>query len=145
MRRVITGLLSVAATMALAVSLAYAQGPPALGKKADVEFTKPTHVGTAVLAPGHYRLQHQLLDGEHYLVVRAQETQHDPAWWGTYRHSAGATKGEVARVACRVTPKDEKQRATVMAVKRNADGSQTIVEIGIAGEAGVHVLLEPQG
>lgn len=144
MRPVITGMLSITATMALAVPLTFAQGPPLGGKKADVQFTKATHVGTAVLAPGHYRFQYRLLDGEHYLIVRAQETARDPSWWGTYRHYAGATKDEVARVACRVVP-NEKQRATVMALKKNADGSQTVVEVGIEGEAGVHVLLEPQG
>ena len=60
-------------------------------------------------------------------------------------HYAGATKDEVARVACRLVSTDKKQRNTALYTTKEADGTSLVTQIAIRGEMGSHVLvLEPQ-
>lgn len=141
MHRIIrTGFVAFA-VLALIAPLAFAEDAVAVGKKGTVEFTGETRVGSTVLKPGHYQLQHRLIDGQHYLVVRAQSTARVPGG----SHYAGATGDEVARVPCRVVSTDKKQAATALHLSKNADGSQTLTQIKIRGEKGGHVVeLEPQ-
>jgi hypothetical protein len=120
MRRIIMISSGLLAALALAVPLAFAQEAVAVGKRADVELSAETRVGSASLKPGHYQLQHQFIDGQHYLVVRAQSTIRRP---DTGTHWAGATTDEVARVACRVVSTDTKQRQTALYTSKDADGA----------------------
>jgi hypothetical protein len=133
----------ILAALVAAIPPAYAQGTMAIGKKGDVEFTATTHVGSTTLKPGHYRFQHQIIDGQHYLVVRAQTTV--PGTPGSpSSHYAGATKDEVARVPCRVVSSDKKRPVTALYTRKEADGTLTVTQIDIQGEKGGHVVLEPQ-
>jgi hypothetical protein len=141
MRRIILISSGLLAVLALAVPLAFAQEPVAMGKRANVELSAETRVGSAILKPGHYQLQHQFIDGQHYLVVRAQSSVRRP---DTGTHWAGATTGEVARVVCRVVSTDKKQRETALVTSTDADGTPRVTQIAIRGEHGSHVVVEPQ-
>lgn len=138
--RLASGVLSV---LAFATSLAFAQDTIAIGKKGEVELRAETRVGSSTLKPGHYVFQQQLVDGQHYLLVRAQSTARS----GNATHYAGATKGEVARVPCRVvaTPNHKETRNTALYTKKAADGIAEVTRIDIRGEQEGHVVtLEPQ-
>lgn len=131
--------------LALVVPLALAQSTVAVGKKGEVEFTAETRVGSTVLQPGHYQFQHQSIDGQHYLIVRAQSTAQLSG--SQPQHYAGATKGEVARVPCRLitTATGRKIAQTSLHTRKEADGIQTVTQIDIRGEKDGHVVtLEPQ-
>jgi hypothetical protein len=142
MRRIILISSGLLTALALAVPLAFAQ-PVAIGKKGDVELTAETRVGSTTLTPGHYRFQHELIEGQHYLVVRAQSTVQSTIVGSTH-HYAGPAKDEVARVACRVVSTDKKQRETALSTITEADGTRRVTQIAIRGEQGSHVVLEPQ-
>ncbi len=141
MRRIILISSGLLAALAVTVPRAFAQESVDAGKKADVELTAETRLGAASLKPGHYQLQHQFIDGQHYLVVRAQSTIRRP---DTGTHWAGATTDEVARVACRVVSIDKKQRETALVTSKDADGTPRVTQITIRGERGSHMVLEPQ-
>ena len=140
MHHVIRITLVALAVIALGGAAALAQDSLALGKNGDVELRAETLVGSTSLKPGHYRFQHQLVDGQHYVVVRAQT----PARSGSTTHYAGATKDEVARVACRLVSTD-KQRDTALYTTKAPDGSVRLTQIAVRGEKGSHIfVLEPQ-
>jgi hypothetical protein len=143
MRRIVVMSSGLLTALALAVPLAFAQERVAIGKKGDVELTAETRVGSSSLTPGHYRFQHQLIDGQHYLVVRAQSTVRSTIV-GSSHHSAGATKDEVARMACLVVSTDKKQQETALYTIKETDGTRRVTQIAIRGEQGSHVVLEPQ-
>lgn len=135
--------VAVFAALALIVPIAFAQGRPiAFGKKASVELKRETHVGSAVLKPGHYQFQYQVADGQHFLVVRSQATHRGPTLGA---HYAGKTGEEVARVPCRFVTSETKQRGTYVYLTENPDGTATVTRINIRDETGGHiVVLEPQ-
>ena len=124
----------------LVTPLALAQEPVPIGKTGDVELRTETRVGSTSLMPGHYRFQHQLIDGNHYLVVHGRLTVRrttDGVHW------AGATGDEVARVACRFVSTDTKQRDTAVNTTKDADGTLRATQITIRGEKGSHLIIEP--
>lgn len=145
MHRIIRIGLFAFAALALVVPLAFSQSTVSVGKKGEVEFTANTRVGSTVLEPGHYQFQHQSIDGQHYLVVRVQTTAHLSG--SQQQHYAGATKGEVARVPCRLvtTATGRKIAQTSLHTRNEAGGVQTVTQIDIRGEKDGHVVtLEPQ-
>ena len=123
------------------VALVFAQQPVSVGKNGEVELRDVTRVGTVTLQPGHYRFQHQLVDGQHFLVVFERSTvKSDPG-----RHYAGAVGPEVARVACTMVPLEGKVRDTALHLKKEADSTFRVTQIRISGEKTGHVVaLEPQ-
>ena len=128
--------------LALAVSPAFAQDTLAVGKKGEVELRAETRVGTTVLKPGHYQFQHHSIDGQHYVVVRAQSTVRGAR---PTDHFGGAVGSEVARVPCRLVAAPAHPRIdSHVYYKREADGSQRLTQIHIRGEKEGHLLtLEP--
>lgn len=131
------------AVLALAASFAFAQDSVAIGKKGEVELTRETRVGSTALKPGHYRFQHRLVDGQHYLVVNSRATVQGPE----RTHYEGAVGEEVARVPCRLvsTPTGKKFEATALHTKMEGDGVLSVTRIDIRGEKEGHVVtLEPQ-
>ena len=143
MHRIIRIGLVAVAVLGLAAPLAFARGPVTAGKKGDVELTRETRIGSTVVKPGHYRFQHQSIDGQHYLVVRAQSTE----WRRGGTHYAGMTKDEVTRVPCRLaaTATGRKIADTAIHTKTDADGVQTVTQIDIRGDTEGHVVtLMPQ-
>jgi hypothetical protein len=77
--------------------------------------------------------------------VRAQSTAHLSG--SQQQHYAGATKGEVARVPCRLvtTATGQKIAQTSLHTRKETDGVQTVIQIDIRGEKEGHVVtLEPQ-
>lgn len=141
MHRIIRIGLVVFAVLAFIAPLAFAQDTVAIGKKGEVEFTRDTRVGSTVLKPGHYQFQHRMVDGQHYLVVRSQQTVKSRPGGP---HYAGATGEEVARVPCRVIPRDKKQAVTALHLLNEVDGTK-VTRIDIRGEKEGHIItLEPQ-
>ena len=113
-----------------------------IGKKGEVHFNVPVKVGSTVLKPGMYKVQH-LLQGtgdvvsakEHVLIFNRMEM---PAG---YRHSNTPTaKEEAARVKCTVEPVAKKVRNTTIVLRTNAAGEKELAEAQVAGEAFKHLL-----
>jgi hypothetical protein len=76
-----------------------------IGKTGDVEITQSTRFGDTLLPAGHYEVQHASLDGQHYVVIKAQ------APIGR-RHSVRTTGDEVARVRCQVVVLEKPARSS---------------------------------
>jgi hypothetical protein len=107
-----------------------------IGKKGSVEFVRPTHIGATLLQPGHYQVQHKIVEEQHYLVVRLEEVGGD----GLVR---GASR-EVARVACRILTVETPPKLTELYWTKEADGTGTVTQIRIEGEGTGHVIaIEP--
>lgn len=133
------GLAWMAALIAVP-ALALAQTTP-IGKNGDVELKAAVHVGSTTLKPGHYRFQHRIADGQHYLVVREQQTSSLRGG----QHYAGATGAEVARIECTVVSIDRKLTATEVHMRKDANGMVMLTQIRIAGEKDGHIVaLEPR-
>ena len=108
-----------------------------IGKKGEIELTQPTRLGTTLLQPGHYEVQHAVLEGQHSVVVREQVRP-------TRRHTTQFTGNEVARVPCRVVTLDKPPRSSSAYWTKGADGKATITEIRVADEPAGHIIvLEP--
>lgn len=130
--------------IALLTALIFASGVMAaqsesirIGKKGEIELAQPTRLGTTLLQPGHYEVQHAVLEGQHYVVVREQVRP-------TRRHGVLFTGNEVARVPCRVVTLDKPARFSFAYWAKGADGKATITEIRIAEEPAGHIIaLEP--
>lgn len=136
---------SMLATLFATVAAAQTTSRP-IGKNGDVEFTEAVTVGATVLPPGHYRFKHSFQNGQHYLLINRQRmTIPGPAGAGTNRHYGGGKGTEVARVPCDVVLLDAAVKQTEVHTVRQADGSQIVTQIRIAGEGASHLLvLEPQ-
>jgi hypothetical protein len=104
-----------------------------IGKKGEIELTQPTRLGTTLLQAGHYEVQHGVLDGQHYVVVRNQVLP-------TRRHRALITGSEVARVPCRVVTLDKPARYSFAYWTKGTDGMAAITEIRIAEEPAGHII-----
>ena len=131
---------ALTAALILAPTLASAQpGHTPIGKKGEIELDRPTHIGATLLQPGHYQVQHKMVDGQHALIVRQQET--------TYvgrDHRAGTTGPEVARIPCRIVTFDSSATLTAVYWTKEADGSATVAQIRIMGEGAGHIVaIEP--
>ena len=108
-----------------------------IGKSGQIELAQETRLGTALLRPGHYKVQHAVIDGQHYVVVREQIRP-------TRRHRAFITGSEVTRVPCRIVTLDKPPRSSSVYWTRGQDGYATITEIRIADEPAGHIIaLEP--
>ena len=138
---------AVVAVLALAAGVAAAQGTltPFTSARDEIELTRDTRIGSTVLAPGLYQLQHQWIEGRHYLVVRTHATP-------TAAPSPGTTQvdgmgHEVARVPCRVvaTRLGQAGAGAGLTTTLEPDGTATLTEVTISGERRGHVLdLQPQ-
>ncbi|HLG54293.1 MAG TPA: hypothetical protein VI485_03115 [Vicinamibacterales bacterium] len=144
MRRItVTGSILVA-ILALAAGSALAQGIAAIrvSEPDEIELTRETRVGSTMLERGRYQLQHQWIEGSHYLIVRAHPTDHGAAQEAT---GANAVGNEVARVRCRVISTNLRQSGTGMTTRLEVDGSATLTEVRIRDERRGHLLvLQPQ-
>ena len=110
-----------------------------IGKSGQIELGQETRLGKALLGPGHYEVQHAVIDGQHYVVVRERLRP-------TRRHRAFITGSEVARVPCRIVTLDKPPRSSSVYWTRGPDGYATITEIRIADEPAGHIIaLEPSG
>jgi hypothetical protein len=78
------GLIVFAVLAAGSVALAQQHGMDknGMGQKGEVEFTTETHVGSALLKPGHYQFQHHLIDTQHYLIFEGAGVNNG---WADYR------------------------------------------------------------
>ena len=128
----------LAAVLLVAPALVRAQAESIrIGKKGEIEIVQPTRLGTTVLQPGHYEVQHTTVDGQHYVVVRQQILP-------TRRHTVRSSGSEVARVPCQIVMLDKPARFSFAYWTKGADGKATITEIRIAEEPAGHIIvLEP--
>lgn len=107
-----------------------------IGKKGEIELVRPTHFGATLLTRGHYQVRHQMVEGQHYLIVRHQELGRD----GVLRD----TGHDAARIPCRIVTFDTPPEVTEFYWTKNPDGTGTAEQIRIRGEGAGHVLaLEP--
>ena len=137
-----TFIIAVAALVLIAPS-AFGQTAVKVGKKGEVELSTDVRFGPSMLTPGHYQLQHQSVDGQHFLVVRPRTTVRT----SPRTHYGGATGDEIARVPCRVvpTPAGKKTWETALYTKLDADGVRSFTRVDVRGETEGHVVtLEPQ-
>jgi hypothetical protein len=114
-------LLVVAGMLAILAAPAAAAQDTHRVSKTEVTFTTPVVVGTTTLAPGRYRFECRMIDGQHVMVV----TQ----------------KGkEMARVPCTPTALDSEVTETgYRTVKRGEE--RVLTEIRIHGESIAHRLV----
>lgn len=144
MRRIAGTGFVVIAVLVLTAGVAAAQGTliPFTSARDEIELTRETRVGSTVLAPGRYQLQHQWIEGRHYLVVRAHATPTAAPSPGT--KPVDGTGHEVARVPCRVVATKMGQ-AGGLTTTLERDGTATLTEVTMSGERRGHVLvLQPQ-
>lgn len=147
MRRITSTAFAVVAVLVLAAGVAAAQGTliPFTSARDEVDLTRETRVGSTVLAPGRYQLQHQWSEGRHYLVVRTYATTSAAPSPGTTPVD-GMGHG-VARVPCRVvaTRLGQAGAGAWLTTTLEPDGTATLTEVTISGERRGHVLdLQPQ-
>ncbi len=137
MARIIRTGLAVLAMSAFVVPAVLGQDrtATATGKNGEVELRREARVASLRLPPGHYRFQHQVSDGQHYLVVYAREMVRNPS-----NHYAGVVRGEVARVLCTRVPSATGGSSTVFYTSTEADGTLTVTRIDIKGEKEGHVI-----
>ena len=129
--------------MLVAVLTATPRSSPAQGIAAikvsepdEVEFSRDTRIGSALLTRGRYQLQHQWFEARHYLIVRASvppSAQEPP--------QANTIGSEVARVRCRVVPRNDSPSGTGVSTTLEADGTTTLTEVSIHHERRAHVLV----
>lgn len=111
-----------------------------LGKDGDVAFTEPVVVGITVLAPGHYRFRHVLVEGRHYLIIRRQQTATWASGSGATEHWGQGKGAEIARVVCDVFPLAARVEQTEVYTHTRADGTEAVTQIRIKGESASHLL-----
>jgi hypothetical protein len=104
-----------------------------IGKKGEIELAQPTHLGTTLLQPGHYEVQHTSVDGKHYVVVRQQDMP-------GRRHTVRFTGSEIARVRCQIVMLEKPARFSFAYWITGADGKATITEIRIFDEPVGHII-----
>ena len=139
MCRVISTGVGIVAVLTLAAGVAAAQTTltPFTSTSEEVEFTRATRVGATVIAPGRYYVQHEWMEGRHYLVVRTPVTL--PA---APAAATGALDANVlARVLCRVAPVSMVQAGTGLTTTLEPNGTATLTEVTINGERREHVLV----
>lgn len=106
----------------------------AIGKKGEIHFNVPVRVGTIVLKPGMYQVQHAMEGADHVVGFREMEM---PAG---YRHSNTPVADEPSeRIKCRVEPVSKKPGNSSIVLRTNASGEKELVELQIAGEAFKHI------
>lgn len=129
-------LVVVAALVMSASFIANASERTSIGKKGEIALVRPTHFGTTLVAQGNYQVHHQMIDGEHYLILRHQELGRD----GLLRD----TGHDVARVPCRILSFDTAPQVTELHWTKEPNGTGTATQIRIRGEGAGHVVvLEP--
>lgn len=126
--------LSAAALLA-GSSLVSGKDAATRGKSGDVQLNHEAQIGTTTLTAGFYRVQHVMLDGNHFLLVKKRNAE--LRFGATYTYGAGQ---DVARVACDVVPQDTKVRDTAVHVRISPDGSRSITQIQVRGERVGHVI-----
>lgn len=129
----------VAAAIVMAVSvIATASERAGIGKTGEIELQRPTHFGATLLPAGHYRVQHQMIEGQHYLVIRHQDLGRD--------NVLRDTGHDVAQIRCQIVTFDTAHERTELLWTKNTDGTGTATQIRVQGEGGGHIIaLEPSG
>jgi hypothetical protein len=125
-------LFAVAALIVSAAFVASAAERTSIGKKGEIELVRPTRLGATLLQPGHYQVQHKIVEGQHYVIVRQLEVGRD----GIVRD----TGREAARVPCRIVTLDAPPQSTELYWTKEADGTGTATQIRVRGEGAGHVI-----
>lgn len=132
-----TSLTVLSITAAFLVATVWA-GETALkvGKKGDIHFSEPIAAGDVVLKPGHYQMQHQVKDGEHYIDFL--ELKHLPQYKEHYTDLGVLGTAHPGGAKCRIETLPKKAERTAVYVD-TSDGKRRITRIEIAGENVAHV------
>jgi hypothetical protein len=137
MRKISWRAIAIASALLALPALASAQ--PArtpIGKKGEIELNQPTRFGATLLDPGQYEVQHAVVSGRHYVVVRQQ----------VRRNTESVTGPEMARVPCRVVTLSKPARFSFAYRALGDDGNAVLTEIRIEGEPAGHIIaLKPAG
>lgn len=103
--------------------LLYAQQTEQLrvGKKGDINFSRPTKVGDKVLKAGTYQVHHAVEGQDHVVTFKGPDNK------------------DVARLVCKVEPLGRKAAYTGVTVHTQANGEREITELQVRGENVKHV------
>lgn len=104
-----------------------------IGKLGEIEINQATYLGTTLLQPGHYEVQHTSAGAQHYVVVKRQELI-------GRRHTVRSTGPEVARVPCQIITLNSPARFSFAYWTKGSDGKPTITEIRIFDEPVGHII-----
>ena len=127
--------LGIAAALVLLVPAAQAQSTWSDGQIATVEFRRDTRIGSTLLKPGTYQLQHQVVDGHDYLAVHVTSRSFVPG-----HHYFGAVIDELARVPCRIISTRTEQSDTAVYTKNDVDGTAMVMRLIFRGEKAIHIV-----
>lgn len=105
-----------------------------IGKKGAVHFTQNVKVGTTVLKPGMYQVQHMVEGSNHVVIFKEVGMQ------AGYKHGNTPVGNEVARVECKVEPVTKAVNNTKITLRTNAAGEKEIADVQVAGEKFKHLL-----
>ncbi len=105
-----------------------------IGKKGQVHFTQNVKVGTTVLKPGMYQVQHVMESSDHVVIFKEVGMQ------AGYKHGNTPVGNEVARVNCKIEPVTKSVNNTKITLRTNAAGEKEIADVQIAGEKFKHLL-----
>ena len=105
-----------------------------IGKKGQVHFTQNVKVGTTVLKPGMYQVQHVMEGSEHVVIFKEVGMQ------AGYKHGNTPVGKEVARIQCKIEPVTKSVNNTKITLRTNAAGEKEIADVQIAGEKFKHLL-----
>jgi len=127
-------LVMVVGVLLVSPGLVHAQAQSIrIGKKGEIKIVQPTYFGETLLQPGHYEVQHTSADGQHSVVIRAQEPV-------GRRHSVRTTGDELARIRCQVVVLEKPARSSVAYWTKGEDGKPTVTEIRIMDEPAGHII-----
>jgi hypothetical protein len=98
------------------------------GKKGEIHLTENVRVGTIIVKPGMYQVQHVMEGSDHVVVFKEVGMQ------AGYRHGNTPIGKEVARANCKVEPVAKSAKNTKITLRHNAVGEKEIVDVQVAGD-----------
>lgn len=106
-----------------------------VGKTGKFHIDSDIRVGDKLLKPGMYRVEHQTVNNEQFIVFREIEMNR-------FGKTMGSEKpiGEVARFKCTVETVEKVNKNAKILVRRNAANEREFVEVWFRGEKVKHVL-----
>ena len=120
--------------LAVAAQTHHQKAEVIIGKKGQVHFTQNVKVGTTVLKPGMYQVQHVMEGSDHVVIFKEVGMQ------AGYKHGNTPVGKEVARVNCKVEPITKAENNTKITLRTNAAGEKEVAEVQVAGEKFKHLL-----
>jgi hypothetical protein len=133
LRKVATVFAALTLLIGISLVVAAEDQPMKVGKTGEIVFTSETQVGDVTLKPGHYRFQHRVDGGDHYVKFTELKMSQDNHAYGTH-----ITNKEAGEIKCNVEPMQAKAKQTAI-YNDMSGGVERVTRIEIKGENVAHV------